>query len=84
MKYFNRISRYFYVAIALVLGYLVVYGLSMVSEKSKGPIETVLTKAGTTVQEVEKQLFWTREKARVKISWLGSKKLEPIRKINSI
>ncbi len=71
MKYFNRISRYFYVAIALVLGYLVVYGLSMVSEKSKGPIETVLTKAGTTVQEVEKTIILDqREGTREdKLAW---------------
>ena len=57
MDKLRKISRLIYVLVALVLGFCVVYALSMVSEKSKGPIETVLTKAGTTVQEVEKTII---------------------------
>jgi beta-mannanase len=73
MKKFNKISRYLYIFIALSLGFLIVYGLSMVSEKTKGPIETALTKAGSTVQDVEKTIILdqregTREE---KLAWLN-------------
>ncbi|RAR75418.1 glycoside hydrolase family 26 protein [Flavobacterium aciduliphilum] len=71
MNLFKRFSRYIYVILALSLGFFVVYGLSMVSEKSKGPIETVLTKAGSTVQEVEKTIILDqREGTREdKLAW---------------
>jgi beta-mannanase len=71
MEKIKKLSRLIYVLIALTLGFCVVYALSMVSDKSKGPIETVLTNAGTAVQEVEKTIILeqregTREE---KLAW---------------
>lgn len=76
MDKIRKISRLFYVLAALTLGFCVVYALSMVSEKSKGPIETVLTKAGTTVQEVEKTIILEqREGTREdKLAWFKAQK----------
>lgn len=57
MKRIKKLNRLFYGIIAFTLGYCVVYGLSKVSDNYKGPIETVLTGAGTMVQDVEKSII---------------------------
>jgi len=72
----RKLSRLFYVLIALTLGFIVVYGLSKVSDKSKGPIETVLTNAGTAVQEVEKTIILEQRQGtrKDKLDWFKSQR----------
>ena len=76
MEKIKKLSRLFYVLIALTLGFVVVYGLSKVSDKSKGPIETVLTKAGTTVQEVEKTIILDQREGtrKDKLAWFSTQR----------
>ena len=85
MERIRKLSRLFYVIIALTLGFVVVYALSKVSEKTKGPIETVLNNAGTAVQEVEKTIILEqREGTRDdKLRWFKTQRDNKNQLINS-
>lgn len=73
MKSLHKISRFFYLMVALLLGFAVVFALSKVSEKSKGPIATVLEKAENTVEEVEKTIIVEQRSysRKDKLKWLS-------------
>lgn len=68
----TKIIRITYVAVALVLGMGVVYGLSRAGNEAKGPVETVLSKASDAVESIESNMILEKrtEKRTDKLQWL--------------
>ena len=64
-------KRLFNVLIALVLGYIVIYGLAAVSKSSKGPLGGFLESMSNMVQDFERDnILEKREKNREKkLAW---------------
>ena len=64
MGILRKSSRLIYTLIAVGVGFSIVYGLTLVGEQSKGPIETVLTKASEKVQTVEEDIILDKREAK--------------------
>ncbi|MDO6738374.1 glycoside hydrolase family 26 protein [Wenyingzhuangia sp. 2_MG-2023] len=85
MSVFKKFSRLFYVIIALVLGYFVVYGLAAISKRSKGPIGALLENASDLVQSLEHRVILEeREVLREdKLTWFENQRKNKDSLINS-
>lgn len=81
----KKISRLLYVVIAIVLGYFLVYLITAASERSKGPIESVLERASDWVYGLEKNLILEeREDNREqKLAWFNAQRNNKEALINS-
>ena len=73
MGIIKKTSRIFYTIIAIGIGFTIVYGLTLVGEQSKGPIETVLTKASEKVQDAEESIILEQRetKREDKLVWFN-------------
>ncbi len=85
MKKQIKLSRPVIVMLAIAIGLFLVFGISKISNTTKGPIESVLENAGSAVQGVEKSLILSqRGESRVKkLAWFEPFKLDKNRLINS-
>ena len=68
----SKSKRILYTLIALVLGVGIVLALTMAGEKTKGPIEQILTTASTAVAKVEDKIILEEktDKRSDKLKWL--------------
>ena len=75
----SKSHRLLFTVIAILLGFGIVLALSFTGERSKGPIENLLTKAGTVVKKVEENLIIEqREVKRAdKLAWFNPYKSNP-------
>jgi hypothetical protein len=71
MNWKERASRIFYVLVAIGVGSVIVYVLSLAGNKSKGPIDNFLVKTTNVVHEVEQHaILQQREDKRAdKLEW---------------
>lgn len=69
-------KRLLNVIIALILGYVIVYGLSNVSKSSKGPLGGLLENLGNMVKDIEQEnILGKREKNRgKKLNWFDEQR----------
>ena len=68
----SKVKRISIIILALVVGVGLVFALSTVSEKSKGPIETMLDKIEYSMHEFEEKIIIKNQfdKRRDKLTWL--------------
>ena len=67
----SRAYRVIFTLIAIILGFGIVLALSFTGNQSKGPIENLLTKAGTAVKKVEENLIIEQREVKRsdKLAW---------------
>lgn len=72
----NKYKRLFNVLFALLIGYLIIYGLSAVSKSSKGPLGGILESLGNMVKDIEQDnILENREKNREKqLTWFDAQR----------
>lgn len=70
----NKSYRFLIVVLALFAGFLIVFLLTQLGDKSKGPLESMLSRAGNAVDDVEnKMILEQREVTRkTKLAWLNN------------
>ena len=75
----SKSFRIFFTLIAIVLGVGIVLALSFTGNQSKGPIENLLTKAGTVVKKVEQNLIIEQREVKRsdKLAWFNAYKNNP-------
>lgn len=71
MKKIAGTSRIIYIILALLLSFVLVYGLTMISSRSEGPIHSMLTNAADLVRDVEKEVILDKRenKRSDKLEW---------------
>lgn len=74
----SRISRLFIVVFGILLGIAIIYMLTVLGNKSSGPLEDTMTKIGSGITEIDKMFFskTKRKKRREKLTWFKPALLE--------
>ncbi len=72
----SRINRIIVVIIGVALGILLIYFLTMIGNKSKGPLEDMMVKIGSEITDVDQYILnsSTRERRSQEMNWIASYK----------